>query len=162
MNLQIKIVLISFIISIITALIILPILKKLKVGQIEREYGPRSHLIKQGTPTMGGIIIGITAVVTSLLLYNSNKELMPLVLMCIGFGIVGFVDDFKKLVLKDTEGLKPTYKILGLLIISVIYALYLIKSGIGTRNYNSRSENRNYITSFNLHTIFNFSNACWN
>lgn len=162
MNLQIKIVLISFIISVITALIVLPILKKLKVGQIEREYGPRSHLIKQGTPTMGGIIIGITAVITSLLLYNSNKELMPLVLMCIGFGLVGFVDDFKKLVLKDTEGLKPTYKILGLLIVSVIYALYLIKSGVGTRYYNSRIKNRNYLTSFNLYTICNFSNACWN
>lgn len=112
MNLQIKIVLISFIISIMTALIVLPILKKLKVGQIEREYGPRSHLIKQGTPTMGGIIIAITLVIASVLLYNSNKELLPIVAIVIGFGIVGFVDDFKKLVLKDTEGLKPTYKIL--------------------------------------------------
>ena len=112
MNLQIKIVLISFIISVMTALIVLPILKKLKVGQIEREYGPRSHLIKQGTPTMGGVIIAITLIIATLLLYNSNKELLPLVLMVIGFGVVGFVDDFKKLVLKDTEGLKPTYKIL--------------------------------------------------
>lgn len=162
MSLQIKIVLISFIISIITALIVLPILKKLKVGQIEREYGPRSHLIKQGTPTMGGIIIAITLIVATILLYNSNKELIPLALMCIGFGVVGFVDDFKKLVLKDTEGLKPTYKILGLLIVSVMYALYLIKSGIGTRNYNSRAKDRNCIASFNLHTICDFSNACWN
>lgn len=112
MNLQIKIVAISFVLSIITALIILPILKKLKVGQIEREYGPRSHLVKQGTPTMGGIIIGITLFIMTLLLYHSNPELVPLVIMIIGFGAVGFVDDFKKLILKDTEGLKPTYKIL--------------------------------------------------
>lgn len=112
MNLQIKIVLISFIISIMTAFIILPILKKFKVGQIEREYGPRSHLVKQGTPTMGGIIIGITLCIMVAILYNANKELLPLCLIIIGFGIVGFVDDFKKLILKDTEGLKPAYKIL--------------------------------------------------
>ena len=92
-----KIVLTSFIISIIVALFVLPILKKLKVGQIEREYGPRSHLIKQGTPTMGGIIIGITLVITMCILYSTNKMLLPLTLIIIGFGIVGFVDDFKKL-----------------------------------------------------------------
>ena len=63
MNLQIKIVLISFIISIFASLVALPILKKLKVGQIERELGPRSHLTKQGTPTMGGIIIAITLII---------------------------------------------------------------------------------------------------
>lgn len=114
MNLQIKIVLISFIISVMIALIVLPILKKLKVGQIEREYGPRSHLIKQGTPTMGGIIIVITLIIGSIILYNSNKKLLPLVAIVSGFGAVGFVDDFKKLILKDTEGLKPAYKILRL------------------------------------------------
>lgn len=112
MNLQIKIILISFIVSIMTAFIVLPILKKFKVGQIEREYGPRSHLIKQGTPTMGGIIIALTIAICALILYTSNKELLPLCLIIIGFGAVGFVDDFKKLILKDTEGLKPTYKIL--------------------------------------------------
>ncbi len=112
MNLQIKIVLISFIVSIMTAFVVLPILKRLKVGQIEREYGPRSHLVKQGTPTMGGIIIALTLCIMVLILYSSNKELLPLCLIIIGFGIVGFVDDFKKLILKDTEGLKPTYKIL--------------------------------------------------
>lgn len=112
MNLQIKVVLISFIFSIIAALIVLPILKKLKVGQVERECGPRSHLSKQGTPTMGGIIIAITLIIGAAILYNLNKELLPLVLVIIGFGTVGFVDDFKKLILKDTEGLKPTYKML--------------------------------------------------
>lgn len=111
MSLQVKIVLISFMISILSALIVLPILKKLKVGQIERECGPRTHLIKQGTPTMGGIVIAITLVIATLILYSSNKEILPLVLATIGFGVVGFVDDFKKLILKDTEGLKPTYKI---------------------------------------------------
>lgn len=111
MDLQIKIVLISFMLSIMTAFIVLPILKKLKVGQIEREYGPRSHLVKQGTPTMGGIIIAIALVIGAVLLYSSNKNMIPLVAVVIGFGAVGFVDDFKKLILKDTEGLKPAYKI---------------------------------------------------
>lgn len=112
MDSQMKILLTSFVISIIVSLIILPILKKFKVGQIEREYGPRSHLIKQGTPTMGGIILAITLLIMTVILYNTNKEILPLSLIIIGFGIIGFVDDFKKLVLRDTEGLKPAYKIL--------------------------------------------------
>lgn len=61
---------------------------------------------------MGGIIIAITLIIGSCIMYNTNKELLPLCLIIIGFGLVGFVDDFKKLVLKDTEGLKPAYKIL--------------------------------------------------
>lgn len=61
---------------------------------------------------MGGIIIAITLIIASCILYTNNKELLPLSLIIIGFGVVGFVDDFKKLVLKDTEGLKPAYKML--------------------------------------------------
>ena len=61
---------------------------------------------------MGGIIIAITLIIASCIMYNTNKELLPLSLIIIGFGLVGLVDDFKKLVLKDTEGLKPAYKML--------------------------------------------------
>ena len=61
---------------------------------------------------MGGIIIAITLIISACILYGSNKELLPLSLIIIGFGAVGFIDDFKKLVLKDTEGLRPAYKIL--------------------------------------------------
>lgn len=61
---------------------------------------------------MGGIIIAITLIIASCIMYSTNKELLPLSLIIIGFGIVGFVDDFKKLVLKDTEGLRPAYKML--------------------------------------------------
>jgi len=61
---------------------------------------------------MGGIIIVITLIIASCIMYSTNKELLPLSLIIIGFGLVGFVDDFKKLILKDTEGLKPAYKIL--------------------------------------------------
>ena len=126
---------IAFIVSIIMGFIIIPILKKRKVGQIERDDGPQSHLKKQGTPTMGGIIIIITMalVVIGTYIYLSNMgetdiahRLLPILLLTIGFGLIGFIDDFKKLVLKNTEGLKPSYKMIGLLIISVAYVIYLV------------------------------------
>lgn len=124
----------TFIISIVIALITIPILKKLKVGQIERQEGPRSHLSKQGTPTMGGVIILLSIIISAIItfIYYSNKEtqiinnIMPLLIIAIGTGLIGFIDDFKKLILKDTKGLKPSYKMLGLLIISVIYIIYII------------------------------------
>ena len=130
-----KILIISFIVSIIMGFIIIPILKKRKVGQIERDDGPQSHLKKQGTPTMGGIIIIITMVLVVIgtyiyLLVNGETDLanklLPILLLTIGFGLIGFIDDFKKLVLKNTEGLKPSYKMIGLLIISVAYVIYLV------------------------------------
>ena len=135
MSYQIIILLSSFAVSVAIALVILPILKKLKVGQIERTDGPQSHLNKQGTPTMGGIVMMITVLIMSIflsILYYQNElqtvyKFIPLALVSVGFGIVGFVDDFKKLVLKNTDGLKPKYKMLGLLIISIIFVIYLIK-----------------------------------
>ncbi len=144
MNFQIKILILSFAMSIIFGLIVIPILKKCKVGQIEREDGPESHLSKQGTPTMGGIIMAIAMVVCSVFLFfqykasepNTAMKMIPLVFVTLGFGLVGFVDDFKKLVLKNTDGLKPMYKMFGLLIIAVIYTIYLIKFvNIGTETY---------------------------
>lgn len=137
MEAQIKILLTSFTISIIVALIILPILRKLKIGQIEREYGPRSHLIKQGTPTMGGIILAITLMIMTVMLYSSNKGILPLSLIIIGFGIVGFVDDFKKLILRDTEGLKPAYKILRFTCNFRNICIISNKDGDRNRNLNS-------------------------
>ena len=144
MEFQTKLLLISFVITIILGIIILPILKKLKVGQIERSDGPQSHLKKQGTPTMGGIIIilGIIIVTIGTYIYYRTKDielaqkLLPILGLTIGFGFIGFIDDFKKLVLKNTEGLKPSLKMLGLLIISVIFVLYLVKGlNIGTETY---------------------------
>ncbi len=135
MKLETSILIISFIISVILGIIIIPILKKLKVGQIERDDGPQSHLKKQGTPTMGGIIMIITMIliVTGTYMYlslngqvNLANKLLPILLLTIGFGLIGFIDDFKKLVLKNTKGLKPSYKMLGLLIISVAYVIYLV------------------------------------
>ncbi len=140
-----KVLIISFVVSIILGFTIIPILKKMKVGQIERDDGPQSHLKKQGTPTMGGIILIITMilVVTGTYVYltiNNQSELankiLPILLLTIGFGLIGFIDDFKKLVLKNTKGLKPSYKMIGLLIISVAYVVYLVYGlKLGTDTY---------------------------
>lgn len=145
MNFEIKVLLITFAVSVICGLITIPILKKLKVGQIERDDGPASHLKKQGTPTMGGIImiIAIIIVVTGSYVFLCmtgdayvGRKLLPLLLITIGFGMIGFIDDFKKLVLKNTEGLKPSYKMLGLLIIAVSYVLFLVQGlKLGTETY---------------------------
>ena len=145
MKIETSVLLISFITAVILGIIIIPILKKLKVGQIERDDGPKSHLKKQGTPTMGGIIMIITMilVVTGTYVYltlNGQSEVahkvVPILLLTLGFGLIGFIDDFKKLVLKNTECLKPKYKMLGLLIISVAYVIYLVYGlQIGTDTY---------------------------
>lgn len=136
---------IAFLITVILGTIIIPILRKLKVGQIERDDGPQSHLKKQGTPTMGGIImiVAMIIVVTGIYIYYMLKgntdlanQLLPMLIATIGFGLIGFIDDFKKLVLKNTKGLKPAYKMLGLLIISVAYVIYLIQGiNLGTDTY---------------------------
>lgn len=133
MEFQVKVLFLTFILTIIFSFIIIPILRKRKVGQIERDDGPKSHLKKQGTPTMGGIIIILSMLVVciGLFLYYGGKEpevanhLLPLLFVSVGFGMIGFVDDFKKLILKNTKGLSPKAKMVGLLIVAVAYAIYL-------------------------------------
>ena len=113
MDFQIKILLLSFALTVVLGMIIVPILRKLKVGQIERSDGPETHLKKQGTPTMGGIIIilGIIIVTIGAYIYYKSKDpelaknLLPILGLTIGFGLIGFIDDFKKLVLKNTKGI---------------------------------------------------------
>ncbi len=145
MKFQMTMIVISYITTVILSLIIIPILRKVKVGQIERDDGPQSHLKKQGTPTMGGIIfmIGIILCTTGVyavlhLIGHSEiaQNLLPMLCLTMGFGIIGFIDDFKKLVLKNTKGLKPSYKMLGLLLISIAYTFFIIKfCNIGTETY---------------------------
>ncbi len=141
MEFQLKILLISFFATIVLGIFIIPILQRLKVGQSEREDGPKSHLKKSGTPTMGGIIMAISIIGASIVAFmhymgkepEVGKKLIPLIIAAIGFGIVGFVDDYKKVILRNTDGLKPSSKMLGLLIISVLYVIYIEKVlGIGT------------------------------
>ena len=134
MSFQIKILLLSFAVSTIISLIVIPILRKLKVGQSEREDGPKSHLKKKGTPTMGGLILIITTLLLSAFLYidyagnepEIATRLLPMVFVTIGFGLIGFIDDFKKVVLHNTDGLSPKLKMLGLLIIAIAYVVMLV------------------------------------
>ena len=145
MKFQMTMIITSFVISVILSFIIIPILKKVKVGQIEREDGPQSHLKKQGTPTMGGIIFMIAIIICTTGVYailhlvghsEVAQNLLPMLCLTIGFGIIGFIDDFKKLVLQNTEGLKPSRKMLGLLFISIAYTFFIIKfCNIGTETY---------------------------
>lgn len=130
---QVKVLLLAFAITVVLAIIIIPILKKLGVGQSEREDGPQSHIKKQGTPTMGGIIMMISIIVCSIggyLYYKPDeievaKNIIPLAVVTVGFGLIGFIDDFKKVILKNTKGLSPALKMLGLLVIAVGYTVYL-------------------------------------
>ena len=132
---QIKILLLSFIATVALGIVTIPILKKLKVGQIEREDGPQSHLSKEGTPTMGGVILAASIAILIVFIFLSYakdqlelaKKLIPLAIMSLGFGLVGFIDDMKKLVFHNTKGLKPAYKMIGLLSIAVLFVIYLIE-----------------------------------
>ena len=141
MQYQNKILLLSFVATVVLSLIIVPILRRLKVGQIERKEGPESHLKKQGTPTMGGIIMIIVLIVVGAFLYidfskdqqNVANAILPLIGVAVGFGLIGFVDDSKKLFFKNTKGLSPKAKMLGLLIVAVAYTIVLINVfNIGT------------------------------
>ena len=126
MKLQMLIFLGSYVLGVLLSLIVLPYLKKLKVGQVVREDGPKSHLKKAGTPTMGGIVILIsTLVVLSMASIKYPKLIMGIVPF-IGFGIVGFIDDYKKLRYANTDGLSPIKKLLFLFVISAIFILLYI------------------------------------
>lgn len=134
MESELKILVVSFCITVVLSIIIIPILKKLRIGQIERKEGPVSHLQKQGTPTMGGIIIAITIIILGTILSIRNNEIIPLILVSLGFGLIGCIDDSTKLRYQNTKGISPSTKMLGLLVISVIYALVLTNNEeIGTQ-----------------------------
>lgn len=144
MYFQTRILFVSFLATILLSIFIIPILKAFKVGQIERDDGPESHLNKKGTPTMGGIIIALGIIIGTVggFIYYYNKEievakkLLPLLIITIGFGVIGFVDDYKKLILRNTKGLKPSSKMLGLLLIAVGYTFYIMKVlNLGTETY---------------------------
>ena len=142
---QTKILLLSFFATVVLSLIIIPILRKKKMGQMEREEGPESHLKKQGTPTMGGIVMMVAIVLLSAFIsfdyyrkqqFDIIKALIPLAVATLGFGIVGLIDDLKKKVFKNTEGLKPLSKLAGLLIFALGYILFITQVlKIGTETY---------------------------
>ncbi len=129
-------IVISILLSIGLGLVILPILKRKKIGQNIREVGPKSHLKKAGTPTMGGIIFIIAALILSLIFLPLDRlEVWIVILSTIGFGAIGFIDDFRKLILKQSEGLSPRGKIIlqfGLALIISVLAYMNDKDSIGS------------------------------
>lgn len=118
-------VFISFVINIVISPRIIPFLSKLKFGQYVRQDGPQSHLKKTGTPTMGGLIILGSMGISSLAYVKGNRDGLAVLLVTIGFGLIGFWDDYIKVIKKRSLGLKPVQKIIAQLIVTVIFGLYI-------------------------------------
>ncbi len=126
-------VLIAFGVSAVLCPVLIPFLKKLKFGQQVRDDGPQAHLKKAGTPTMGGLAFLASVIVTSLIFVGRYPRIVPILFLTVGFGIVGFLDDYIKIVMKRSEGLNPAQKLLGQLVITGIFCFYMVRySGLGT------------------------------
>lgn len=123
-------VLISFAISAILGPIVIPFLKRLKVGQTERKE-LESHLKKNGTPTMGGLMILASIIITSLFYVKDYPRIIPILFMTVGFGVIGFLDDYLKVVLRRSDGLLPWQKMILQFIVTTVFAVYMVRySGI--------------------------------
>lgn len=120
-------VVLSFFIAVLIGPKIIEVLRKLKAGQTERVEGLESHQKKTGTPTMGGIIFLIPVVIIGVFYARTHKEVIPVLILTIGFGIIGFLDDYIKVVRKHNLGLRAWQKILGQFIVAVLFALYVEK-----------------------------------
>ncbi len=120
-------VMISFLISVLAGPVIIPFLRKLKIGQTQREDGPSAHLKKSGTPTMGGSIFLIAILITSLFYMKDYPNIIPVLFLTIGFGVIGFIDDYIKVVKKQSMGLRPSQKMLGQFLVTGIFAFYLVR-----------------------------------
>lgn len=125
-------IVISFIVASILGPIIIPLLHKLKFGQNIRQEGPKSHLKKAGTPTIGGLIFIFATIITMFVMVgNPTDEAMIALYSFVGFGFVGFLDDLLKIIKKKNEGLKSGQKMILLLIVSGFLTWYAYKY-IGT------------------------------
>lgn len=117
-------VIIAFTICVCLCPIFIPFLRRLKFGQYIREEGPTSHQKKAGTPTMGGLIILISVVITSLLFVRDYPDIIPILFTTIGFGLIGFLDDYIKIVMKRNLGLTAWQKMLGQLLVTGVFVYY--------------------------------------
>ena len=118
-------ILISFAISAALGPVVIPLLRRLKFGQTERDDGPKSHLKKPGTPTMGGLMILPGVILTSLIYVKDYPRIVPVLFVTAGFGIIGFLDDYIKIMLHRSEGLTPPQKMLGQFLVTGIFVFYL-------------------------------------
>lgn len=129
-------VLLSFLISAAFCPVFIPFLRKLKFGQYVRDDGPQSHLKKQGTPTMGGILILFSIIITSLFFISGRKDMLAVLFATVGFGIIGFLDDYIKVVMKRSMGLRAWQKILAQLVVTAVFAYYIeTVLDLGTTTY---------------------------
>ena len=119
-------VLISFAISALLGPVVIPYLRRLKVGQTTRDDGPQSHLKKNGTPTMGGIMILLAVVITSLIYMKDYPKILPILFLTLGFGIIGFIDDYIKVVLKRSMGLRAWQKMAMQIVVTGLFVYYLL------------------------------------
>ena len=103
--------LVAFAISAALGPAVIPLLRRLKIGQTIRSEGPETHQVKNGTPTMGGVLILLGFIVGSVIFIKDSEKILPILLLSVGFGIVGFADDFIKVVLKRSMGLRAWQKL---------------------------------------------------
>ena len=123
-------VIIAFAISALLGPVVIPFLRKLKVGQTERKE-LESHLKKNGTPTMGGIMILASIIITSLFYVKDYPKIIPILFMTVGFGVIGFLDDYLKVVLRRSDGLFAWQKMILQIIVTGVFAVYMVKySGV--------------------------------
>lgn len=119
-------VFIAFAISVVLCPILIPLLKRLKFGQEVRDDGPKTHLKKEGTPTMGGVVILIAIAVTCLFYMKDYPEILPILFVTIGFGLIGFLDDFIKIVMKRSLGLRAWQKMLLQIVVAGVFTYYVV------------------------------------
>ena len=127
-------ILVAFLISAVLCPVVIPFLHRLKFGQFIREEGPEAHQKKSGTPTMGGIIFLLAAMVTSVFFVKDYPKIIPVMFTTLGFGLIGFLDDYIKVVKKRNLGLTEIQKLAGQIIVTGIFAFYLLRySDVGTK-----------------------------
>ena len=119
-------VLLAFAISVVLVPAGIPFLRRLKVGQTVRDEGPESHLKKNGTPTMGGILILISITITSVFFVKDYPKIIPVLFLTLGFGLIGFLDDYIKVVLRRSLGLRVWQKFLLQIIVTGVFTFYLL------------------------------------
>lgn len=120
-------VMLSFGISAFAGPLVIPLLRRLKIGQTVRSEGPETHRKKTGTPTMGGILILFSVVATALPFIGEYPGIAPVLLLTVGFGAVGLLDDYIKVVCRRSMGLSPAQKFAGQLLVTGAFAWYLLR-----------------------------------
>lgn len=123
---------VSFILAVISAPLLIPLLRRMKFGQQIRGEGPQSHLKKAGTPTMGGVVIILAFTLAFLKFSVINTDFYVLLVATLGFGLVGFLDDYIKIIFKRSLGLTPKQKLFGQLLFAGIICALLISEGHST------------------------------